>query len=404
MRGEGTSNRGSPSSLFSAPSSPTPIPSQPPAPPPHPLSLPPSMPSSSRSNVAGPSRRPPAPGTQVRFTRKPNWLIQPKIKRFDAPNLKPSSSLPTKASLSGAATTSEVPQSPTSVRSSTQTPTIPHPSFMLEEPSGVGQGSDVDALQQSYAHSPTEPEVPLLPPASMAETEAFLGDIMPPECVLQPSLCAFGLLSLFLRMSEPMMYDAYQTFVAAVSLRHHPQRWRRGQSPSRTQVVDSRYPQVSASILWISWCLKSGRNTHFSRKYKWNGELCINTEKGHKERVCNVSLSESSDGSPDRLRFSICFNSSVSSLLLEKLFSLAELQCLRPALTPVAEVAKLGPESEADMQPLNTLFIHMSSRKLACPYPSSMNELTDVGGRCHVLPSVLTTTKLPCSLCFRLRT
>lgn len=106
----------------------------------------------------------------------------------------------------------------------------------------------------------------------------------------------------------------------------------------------------------------------------------------------------------DRLRFSICFNSSVNFLLLEKLFPLAELQCLRPALTSVAEVAKLGPEGEADTQPLNTLFIHMSSRKLACPHPSSMNESTDVGRRCRVLPSILTTTKLLCSLCFRLRT
>ena len=70
----------------------------------------------------------------------------------------------------------------------------------------------------------------------------------------------------------------------------------------------------------------------------------------------------------DRLRFSICFNSSVSSLLLEKLFSLSELQCLRPALMHVAEVAKLGPEGEADAQPLNALFIHMSSRKLARTY------------------------------------
>lgn len=67
---------------------------------------------------------------------------------------------------------------------------------MLEESSGVAQGLDVDALQQSHAHSPTEPEVPLLPPVSMAETEAFLSDIMPPECVLESSLHAFGLIPL----------------------------------------------------------------------------------------------------------------------------------------------------------------------------------------------------------------
>jgi hypothetical protein len=71
---------------------------------------------------------------------------------------------------------------------------------MLDEPSRV---------EQSHAHSPTEPEVPLPPPASLAETEAFLNDIMPPECVLESPLRAFGLLSLVFRMSEPMMYDIY---------------------------------------------------------------------------------------------------------------------------------------------------------------------------------------------------
>jgi hypothetical protein len=103
------------------------------------------------------------------------------------------------------------------------------------------------------------------------------------------------------------------------------------------------------------------------RKFKWTGELRINTSKDLKERVCNVMLSEASEGSPERLRFSICFNSSISFLLLEKLFSLEDLQCLQPALAPVAETAKLGPENEADAQALNTLFLYMSSRKLVCP-------------------------------------
>jgi hypothetical protein len=116
------------------------------------------------------------------------------------------------------------------------------------------------------------------------------------------------------------------------------------------------------------------RKTTIPRKFKWSGELRINTEKDHKERLCNVTLSDVTDGSAARLRFSICFTPSVSFLLLEKLFSLGELQCLRPALTPVAEIAKLGPDSPADEKLLSPLFLHMSSRKLACP-PSSMNEL-----------------------------
>ena len=62
---------------------------------------------------------------------------------------------------------------------------MPRP-FMPDESSGVGLGSDVDT--QGQAHSPTGPEVTLLPPASLAETDAFLNDIMPPECVLSPLL------------------------------------------------------------------------------------------------------------------------------------------------------------------------------------------------------------------------
>ena len=190
MRREDASIPGSPSSLFSAPSSPAPIHSKLPTPPP-PLSHFPSMPSSSRTNVAGPSMRPRQPSSQAKVARKPNWLIPGKIKRLDDPNLKPSSSLPTKASLARAAKSTEVPQSPTtSVMSSTQTPTsatVPHPASMRDEPSRI---------EQSDVHSPTEPEVPLPPPASMAETVAFLDNIMPPECVLESSLRTFGLLSL----------------------------------------------------------------------------------------------------------------------------------------------------------------------------------------------------------------
>jgi len=108
------------------------------------------------------------------------------------------------------------------------------------------------------------------------------------------------------------------------------------------------------------------RKTTIPRKFKWSGELRINTEKDRKERLCNVTLSDVTDGSAARLRFSICFTASVSFLLLEKLFTLGELQCLRPALTPVAEIAKVGPDTPADEKLLSPLFLHMSSRKLAC--------------------------------------
>ena len=122
------------------------------------------------------------------------------------------------------------------------------------------------------------------------------------------------------------------------------------------------------------------RSTTIPRRFKWNGELRMNIERDHKERLCNATLS-ASDGSPTRLR--ICFGSSVSFLLLEKLFCMAELQSLRPAFAPGAEIAKLGPETQADEKPFSTLFFYMSSLKLACPpIPlPRMNRLTDAQSR-----------------------
>ena len=138
-----------------------------------------------------PSFRPVPAGS----VRKPNWLLQPKIKRFDAPNLKPSSTLPTKASL-GSARMSDIPQPLTSGRrGSTQTPTetsAPHTFSALEGAAELEQGSNVDLQGQGSvpqlpgAQIPMQ-DVPRLPPASRAETDAFLSDIMPPEFVALPS-------------------------------------------------------------------------------------------------------------------------------------------------------------------------------------------------------------------------
>ncbi|KAI0307557.1 hypothetical protein B0F90DRAFT_1674737 [Multifurca ochricompacta] len=312
----------SPSSLFSAPSSPAPIPSsysapQPSSPPmPAPLAhVPPPKPPPPRSTNST--------NVQSKAARKPRWLLEPKIKRFNDPNLKPSSTLPTKAGLFGAAKALETSQPSTSdKRDSTQGPNEPstsRPSFTTEVTPGLVSSSSADlrnrdpALQLTDIQAPSGKDVSRLPPVSMRETDIFLRDLMPPE------------------MSEPMVDGA---------------------EPNR--------PPPARRLSTADFL----KNTSIPRKFKWSGELRINTEKDHKERVCNVAFSEPSEGSLDRLRFSICFNPSVSFLLLEKLLSLGELQSLRPALTPVSETARLGPENEVDVQPLNTLFFYMSSRKL----------------------------------------
>jgi hypothetical protein len=75
-------------------------------------------------------------------------------------------------------------------------------------------GSNIDAQRQGsvpqLAGVQTTPvqDTSRLPPASMAEAEAFLNDVMPTEFVPSTLVCALDSLASFcLRMSEPMMYD-----------------------------------------------------------------------------------------------------------------------------------------------------------------------------------------------------
>ncbi|KAI9512345.1 hypothetical protein F5148DRAFT_18559 [Russula earlei] len=299
--------RNSPSSLFSASPSPAPTPSTLPAAPKSPTL---SVPVPLRTGAMGPPRMAPPPrptGSQPRAVRKPAWLLEPKIKRFDAPNLKPSSTLPTKASLGMVRTSDTSEPSTSGRRGSILSPTTPVSAAVDAQHQG-------NAPELADGEIPIAQDVPQLPPASRAETEAFLSGIMPSE------------------MSEPMM-DGVES-----------------------NLPPSSVPRKKATLDLL-------KNTSIPRKFKWSGELRMHTDKNHKERLCNVTLSDPSGGSIGRLRFSICFDASVSFLLLEKIFSLAELQTLRPALTPVSEIARLGPDSHADENALTTLFHHLSARK-----------------------------------------
>jgi hypothetical protein len=153
------------------------------------------MPPPLTTNATAPPRRPPpskptAIGPQAKAIRKPTWLLEPKIKRFDAPNLKPGSSLPTKASLGVVRTSGP---STSGRRGSVQTPTEASPSTPLSASATrsaiLGPRPNVNVQHQSSAPqlaeppTPTVQDMPRLPPASLAETDAFLNDLMPPEYV-----------------------------------------------------------------------------------------------------------------------------------------------------------------------------------------------------------------------------
>ena len=78
-------------------------------------------------------------------------------------------------------------------RDSTQTPTETSTSALEGAAAAPEPGSNADAqrqgsdLQSAGAQVPSVQDVPRLPPASMAETDAFLNDLMPPESVVLPS-------------------------------------------------------------------------------------------------------------------------------------------------------------------------------------------------------------------------
>ncbi len=161
------------------------------------------MPSSlgAENNAPGPPKKLPPPrptGSQPKAVRKPTYLLQPKIKRFDAPNLKPGSTLPTKASL-GVVRASNIAAQPStsgrrdSIQSPIETPS-PHSSSALEGAAAFEPGSNVGAQHQGIAlasaHGSTVQDVPRLPPASLEETEAFLNDVMPMESVSSALVCA----------------------------------------------------------------------------------------------------------------------------------------------------------------------------------------------------------------------
>lgn len=131
-------------------------------------------------------------GPQPKAVRKPTWFLEPKIKRFDAPNLKPGSTLPTKANL-GVVRASNIAQlSASGRRDSIQSPievSSPHTPSALEGGAAFEPGLNLGAQRQGSVpqsagvQSPLVQDTQRLPPASMAEADAFLNDLMPTESV-----------------------------------------------------------------------------------------------------------------------------------------------------------------------------------------------------------------------------
>lgn len=99
--------------------------------------------------------------------------------------------------------------------------------------------------------------------------------------------------------------------------------------------------------------------------------MYINTSSNSGERLCNVVVSEPSAHSPEALRMSVVLSDSVDMLRLEKLLRVPELHMLRPVLKSdqLIQCAKMGPESDADMEALESLAKYMTARELVSNAP-----------------------------------
>lgn len=98
------------------------------------------------------------------------------------------------------------------------------------------------------------------------------------------------------------------------------------------------------------------------KKWKWAGELFINTTPGSGQKLCNVVLSDTTEPPQNGLRLSfLC--ASMDSIRFKKLLATSELDAVLPACNRLQQLAKLGPESGGDETAFNTLLAFMDRQR-----------------------------------------
>jgi len=101
-----------------------------------------------------------------------------------------------------------------------------------------------------------------------------------------------------------------------------------------------------------------GRKTRIPKKWKWVGDLFIDTALDHAEILCTVTLSDSTDPPQNGLRFSIML-SSMDSIRIQSRLNVGELDMMLSACGPVQQLAKLSAESTSYEQRLNHVVTYM---------------------------------------------
>jgi hypothetical protein len=107
------------------------------------------------------------------------------------------------------------------------------------------------------------------------------------------------------------------------------------------------------------------RKSRIPKKWKWVGDLFVDTAPNHAEKLCAVTLSDSTDPLQNGLRFSIMLPS-VDSLRIKKRLHVCELDAVLYACGPVQQLAKVSAEDASCADRLNHLMIYMNLQQQVC--------------------------------------
>ena len=102
--------------------------------------------------------------------------------------------------------------------------------------------------------------------------------------------------------------------------------------------------------------------TRIPKKWKWVGDLFLDTAPDHAEKLCSVTLSDPTDAPQNGFRLSIMF-SSMDSLQIKRRICIGELDAMLSACGPVQQLAKLGPENISHEHTLNHVATYMDRQQ-----------------------------------------
>ncbi|KAK7694392.1 hypothetical protein QCA50_001578 [Cerrena zonata] len=199
------------------------------------------------------------------------------------------------------------------------------PSFREATPPSAGPSRQIDRARDPRLNALRRPSTTSVHLSSMMENaEKFLSDFMPAE------------------MAAPMV------------------------EPTVTDDVPPVVPTYAPSISQAPKVIQPVQNPMASRipkKWKWSGELYMDTNEDSATKLCNISLTEPTEPRPGGLRINLCLTST-DSLRFKKLHNVWDLSTMLQASEAVQQFCRVIPKESDDADPLKTLHTYMIKNEL----------------------------------------